>query len=72
MMVSVHDMGDGVGDDMCGRVVIPQIEAGKPVDQWLMLQVCVCVCVCVCVEKEVMYACMYVYVCMYVCMHACL
>jgi hypothetical protein len=43
MMVTVHDMGDGAGDDMCGRVVIPHIEAGRPVDQWLMLQVrCAC------------------------------
>jgi hypothetical protein len=48
MMVSVHDMGDGMGDDMCGRVVIPHIEAGKPVDQWLMLQVCMYVCMYVC------------------------
>ena len=29
MMVTVHDVGEGPGDDFCGRVIIPHIGVSK-------------------------------------------
>lgn len=40
MLVTVHELAGGAGEDaFAGRVVIPQIQMGQPVDQWFMLQV---------------------------------
>ena len=37
MLVTVHDASEQGGSSFCGRVVIPQIRVGQPVDQWFML-----------------------------------
>ena len=37
MLATVHDSNAQNGDSFCGRVVIPQVRVGQPVDQWFML-----------------------------------
>jgi hypothetical protein len=37
MLVTVHDANAQAGRGFCGRVVMPQIRVGQPVDQWFML-----------------------------------